>query len=96
MSCTRVWGIVKRVVSLNDTTYSKSCVKQPLSKGPQIGFEDQLSLNAGQKCRMLWYILQFFRPSLRHHLSLRSLFCLFLSGRFIQISLYAVVEQNKY
>ena len=34
--------------------YSKTCVKQPLSKRPQIGFQDQLSLNAGQKySRML-------------------------------------------
>ena len=32
----------------------KTCVKQPLSKRPKIGFQDQLSLNAGQKyCRML-------------------------------------------
>ena len=28
---------------------SKTCVKQPLSKIPNIGFQDQLSLNAGQK-----------------------------------------------
>ena len=35
-------------------TYSKTCVKQPLSERPQIGCLDQLSLNAGQKyCRML-------------------------------------------
>ena len=34
--------------------YSKSCVKRPLSKIPHIGFQDQLSLNAGQKhCRKL-------------------------------------------
>ena len=34
--------------------YSKTCVKQPLSKRPKIGFQKQLSLNAGQKyCRML-------------------------------------------
>ena len=34
--------------------YSKICVKRPLSKRPKIGFQDQLSLNAGQKyCRML-------------------------------------------
>ena len=34
--------------------YSKTCVKQPLSKRPKIGFQDQLSFNAGQKyCRML-------------------------------------------
>ena len=34
--------------------YSKTCVKWTLSKRSQIGFQDQLSLNAGQKyCRML-------------------------------------------
>ena len=29
--------------------YSKTCVKRPLSKRPKICFQDQLSLNAGQK-----------------------------------------------
>ena len=29
-------------------------------------------------------ILQYFQPSLSYHLSLRSLFCLFLSDRFTQ------------
>ena len=34
--------------------YSKTCVKQTLSKRPKIGFQDQILLNAGQKyCRML-------------------------------------------
>ena len=34
--------------------FSKTCVKLSLSKRPQIGFQDQLSLNAGQKyCKML-------------------------------------------
>ena len=34
--------------------YSKTCLKRPLSKRPKIGFQDQLSLNAGQKyCNML-------------------------------------------
>ena len=54
--------------------YSKTCLKQLLSKRPKIGFQDQISLrvNAGQKyCRML--------PSLK------SLFCLFLSGHFTQV-----------
>ena len=38
----------------NDMIYRKTCVKWPLSKRPKIGFQDQLSLNAGQKyCRML-------------------------------------------
>ena len=36
-----------------DLIYSKTCVKLPLAKRPQIGFQGQLSLNAGQKyCRM--------------------------------------------
>ena len=36
------------------TLYSKTCVKRPLSKRLLIVFQDQLSLNAGQKyCRML-------------------------------------------
>ena len=36
--------------------YSKTCVKRslPISQNTEIGFQDQLSLNAGQKyCRML-------------------------------------------
>ena len=34
--------------------FSKTCVKRPHSKRRKIGFQDQLSLNAGQKyCRML-------------------------------------------
>ena len=57
--------------------YSKTCLKR---------FLDRLSLNAGQKyCRS---ILQYFRPSLSYHLSLRPLFCLFLSGLLRQVLLY--------
>ena len=38
----------------NHCIYSNTCVKQPLSKRPKIGFQDRLLLNAGQKyCRML-------------------------------------------
>ena len=34
--------------------YIKNCLKWPLKKKTQIGFQDRLSLNAGQKyCRML-------------------------------------------
>ena len=70
--------------------YGKTYVKRPLSKRLQIGFQDQFALNAGQKYyRMLQgeRILQYFRPSLSYHLSLRS-FCLFLSGRLRQVLLY--------
>ena len=48
--------------------YSKTCVKRPLSKRPLIGFQDQLSLNAGQK---YYSILQYIRPSLSYHLLLK-------------------------
>ena len=70
--------------------YSKTGLKRPLKKKTKIGFQDQLSLNAGQKyCRMLQgSILQHFRPSLSYHMSLRSLFFLLLSGRLRQVVLY--------
>ena len=107
--------------------YSKTCVKRPLSKWLKIGFQDQLTLNGGQKSSLGYHlslrslfvyfwvavlhklifkpnyclmqveniaecskgsILQYFRSSLSYHLSLRSLFCLFLSGCFTQILLY--------
>ena len=42
-------------------------------------------------------ILQYFRPSLSYHLSLRSLFCLFLSGRFTRaFSLYLLLCEERY
>ena len=43
--------------------YSKTCLKRPLSKRPQVGF--QLSLNAGQKyCRMLPFVMKIFGLSI--------------------------------
>ena len=61
---------------------------------PKIGFQDRFSLNAGQKyCRMLQEsILQYFRTLFSHHLSLRPLFWLFLSGCLRQVLLYAAVQ----
>ena len=58
-------------------------------RSPKNDFQDQLLLNAGHKyCRMLQEsILQYFRPSLSYHLSIRSLFSLFLSGRLRQVLL---------
>ena len=78
-------------------TYSKTCVKQPLLNSPKIGFQHQLSLNAGQKyCRMLQgehsAILSTF---IKLHLPFRSLFCLFLSGRFTQVLLYTKNERRE-
>ena len=70
--------------------YYKTCVKWPLSERPKIGFQDQLSLNASQKyCRMLQRehsaILPIF---IRLPFVVKSLCCLFLSGRFTQVLLY--------
>ena len=47
--------LLQEIRSINSgCIYSKTCVKQPLSKIMKIGFQDQLWLNAGQKyCRML-------------------------------------------
>ena len=72
--------------------YSKTCGKWPLSKRPKIGFQDRLSLNAGQKyCRMLHgehsAILSTF---IKLPFVIRSLFCLFLSGLFTQVLVYVI------
>ena len=65
-------------------------------KKKKIGFQDRLSLNAGQKyCRMLQKSnLQYFRSSLSYHLSLRHLFCLFFSGGLRQV--YCTVKIKNY
>ena len=47
-------------------------------------FHDCLSLNAGKKMQNKESIQQYVPPSLSFLLSLRSLFCLFLSGLFSQ------------
>ena len=79
----------QRDVNKKFRKYSKTCHKRSLKKKNKIGFQDPLSLNAGQKyCRMLQEsILQYCRPSLSYHLLLRPLFCLFLSCPFRQVLL---------
>ena len=65
------------------------------SKNDQkLRFRDRLSLNAGQKyCRILQEsLLQYFKHALSYHLSLRPLFCLFLSGRLRQVLLYSLLS----
>ena len=71
--------------------YCKTCVKWSLSKRPKLGFQDQLSLNAGQKYKCIAECSKhsaILSPSLSYHLSIRFLFCLFLSGRLRQVLLY--------
>ena len=82
-TCTLIGGIC---------TYSKTCLKQPLSKRPKICFQTNyrlMQVKSIVECSM-GSILQYFRPSLIYHLPLRSLFCLFLSGRLRQVLLYFV------
>ena len=69
-----------------DQIYSKTCVKRPVSKRPKIGFQDQLSLYAGQKhCGMLHsaILLTFIRLPFVIKIFVLSVF----SGRFIQVLL---------
>ena len=77
------------VSTLIDPTV-KPVLSGHLKQRPKIGFQDPLLLNTVQKyCRMLQEsILQYFRPSLSYHLSLRPLFCLFLGDRLRQVLLY--------
>ena len=42
-------------------------LKRPLKRRPNIGLQDRLSLNAGQKVMLQESILQYFRPSLSYH-----------------------------
>ena len=70
--------------------YSKTNIKQPLSKRQKLFFKTNYSLmqvKSITECSK-GSILQYFWPSLSYHLSLRPLFCLFLSGRFTQVLLY--------
>ena len=69
--------------------YSKTCLKRQLKKKIKIGFQDQLSLNAGQKyCRILQAghsaILSTF---IKLPFVINTFVCLFLSGRLRQVLL---------
>ena len=73
--------------------YSKTCLKRPLSKRPKIGFEDQLSLNAGQKyCRMLQGEHYAILSTIIKLSFVIKTFVLsfFFSGRFTQVLLYCL------
>ena len=89
----------KSWITMDQYCFNITCLKRPLKRSRQNMFEERYSLTAGQKstrlmqvkkyCRMLpWGILHYFGPAISYHLSLRPLFCLFLSGRFRQVLLY--------
>ena len=67
--------------------YSKTCVKQPLSKRPQLVFKTNyplMQVKSIAECSK-GSILQYFRPSLNYHFVIKFFVkCLFLSGCFTQ------------
>ena len=73
----------------NMTKYSKTCVKRPLSKDKKMVFKTDYCLMQVKSIAQCSKesLLQYFRPSLSYQLSLRSLFFIFLNGRFTQVLL---------
>ena len=71
-------------------TYSKTCLKRPLSKRPKNGFKDQLSLNAGPKyCKMLHGEHSAIRSTFIKLPFVIKMYVLFiLSASFRQVLLY--------
>ena len=72
--------------------YSKTCLNRPPTQkeDQKLVFKRDYRLIQVKRIAECspWNILQCFRPSLSYHLSLRFLFCLFLSGRLRQVLLY--------
>ena len=83
-------GFPHLLVSMSVSYYSKTCRKQPLKKKTKIGFQDPLSLNAGQKyCRMLQGEHSAILSTFIKIPFVFSTFVLpFLSGRLRQVLLY--------
>ena len=85
------------IYCLEIRSYSKTCVKRPLLKRPKIGFQDHLSLNAGQKyCRMLQeehsaILLTFIKLPFVIKIFVLSIF---LCGRFTHVLLYHSVKDQ--
>ena len=70
--------------------YSKTCLKRPLKRRPKLVSKTDyclMQVKSIAECST-GSILHFFWPSLSYHLSLRSLFCLVLSGRLKQVWQY--------
>ena len=77
------------------TKYYKKTIKSGHSKiRPKICLSRPIITQCSQKyCRMFQgSILQYFRCSSSYNLSLRPLFCLFLSGRLRQVLLYVTKQ----
>ena len=70
----------------SEKAYIKTCLKRPLKK---MFFRPKMVFKTDYRLMQVKSIAECsFRPSLSYHLSLRSLFCLFLSSCLRQVLLY--------
>ena len=76
---------------LQKKEYSKTCLKRPIKKNTKIGFQDRLSLNAGQKyCRMLQGEHSAILSTFIKLQFVIKIFVLYMSGRLRQVLLYII------
>ena len=85
--------VVFYTTTLYYTSCSKTCVKLPLSKKPQIGFQDQLSLNAVKSIAFEYSAIFSTFIKLSFVIKIFLLFCQFLTGRFTLVLLYVCKER---
>ena len=85
------WAKIKSAIIIflltSLTKFSKTCLKQPLKKRQKLVLKTAyrlMQVKSIAECSK-GSILQYFPPSWSYYLSLRSLFCLFLSSRFRQV-----------
>ena len=79
-------------VKIEMLRYSKTCLKDRSQKAKKMVFKTNyrlMQVKSIAECSK-GSILQYFRPSLSYHLSLRSSLCLFLSGHLRQVLLFII------
>ena len=75
--------------AIQKKTYSRTCVKRPFTKRSKIGFQEPLSLNAGQKyCRMLQAEHSALLSTISELPVVIKIFVLSIVWRFTQVLLY--------
>ena len=82
------------IIHLRMNSTVKPVISDHSKRRPKIGFKTDyhfMQVKSIAECSKR-SILQYFRPSVSYHLSLRYLFCLFLSGRLWQVLLYMWVS----
>ena len=90
---------LKTACSATESSYSKTCLSGHSKRRPKLVFKTNYRLmqvkSIAECSKGSIYskgsILQYFGPSLSYHLSLKVLFCVFLSGRLRQVLLYIII-----